>query len=239
MDFPVDKKTGYALKVQQSQLTTPELNVAYLPVPGPPGPIGPKGEVGPAGKDGKDGKDGETGKAGIRGLQGPPGKDGKSYFPVYEQAAGWGHYESISDKTFKLGALAGDDGWVNVYLDDKYLRKEERFLPEYSVSLYNQSSRMINLRNLKVGSQVKIVYWFEITTFQNNTEIWCKSKGTEDASSYTSFVASLKYQHTYDLSTEHHIFIKNEKDKNYGITPQIRSDLDAMAKLKNIHISVS
>jgi hypothetical protein len=236
MDFPVDKKTGYALKVQQSQLITPEVGVAYLPVPGPPGPAGSKGEPGPPGKDGKDG---EPGKAGLRGPQGPEGKDGKSYFPVYGQASGWGHYESISNKAFKLDALAGDDGWVTVYLDDKYLRKEERFLPENSVSLYNQSARVINLRNLKIGSQVKIVYGFEITTFQNNTEVWCKSKGSEDESAYVSFMASLKYQHTYDLSAEHYIFIKTEKDKIGGITPQIRSDLNAMAKLKNIYISVS
>jgi len=236
MSFPVDNKTGYALKVQESQFITPEVGLLYLPVPGPPGP---RGEVGPAGKSGKDGKDGEPGKDGARGPQGAPGKDGKSYFPVYGQPSGWGYYESVSDKAFKLGATQGDDGWVSVYLDEKYLRKQESFLPENSASLYNQSSRTINLKNLKIGSQVKIVYGLEITTFQNNTEVWCRSKGSGDEDSQTSFIASLKYQHTYELSSVHYVFIKTEKDKINGIKPQIRSDLDSLAKLKNIYISVS
>jgi hypothetical protein len=236
MNFPVDNKTGYASKVQESQLAMPESGIEFLPGPGPSGPVGPRGEVGPAGKDGKDG---EPGKTGARGPQGNAGKDGKSYFPVYGQPSGWGHYESISNKSFKLGALQGDDGWVSLYLDEKYLRKQESFLPENSASLYNPSSRTINLKNLKVGSQVKIVYGLEITTFQNNTEVWCRSKGSGVEDSQTSFIASLKYQHTYELSAVHHVFIKTEKDRVDGIKPQIRSDLDSLAKLKNIYISVS
>jgi hypothetical protein len=102
MSFPVDNKTGYASKVQESQLTMPEIGLAFLPVPGPSGPVGPRGEAGPAGKDGKDG---EPGKTGARGPQGNAGKDGRSYFPVYGQSSGWGYYESISDKSFKLGPL--------------------------------------------------------------------------------------------------------------------------------------
>jgi hypothetical protein len=33
--------------------------------------------------------------------------------------------------------------------------------------------------------------------------------------------------------------IKSEKDRDSGIIPQIMSDLDSLAKLKNIYISVS
>jgi hypothetical protein len=236
MDFPVNKKTGYAAQVEQSQLQPESSSIGFLPVPGPQGPQGPKGERGPAGKDGEPGP---AGKDGSKGLQGPPGKDGKSYFPKYGQSHGWGYYESEKEQVFKLGVSRGEDGWVSVYLDEKTIKPYEVYLPEGEISLYNEHSRKINLRNLKVGSQLQITYSFEITTFSNNTEVWFRSVFRGGESGVTSFVANLKYQYTYDLTATHNMVIKSEKDRDSGIIPQIMSDLDSLAKLKNIYISVS
>jgi hypothetical protein len=235
MDFPVNKKTGYAAQVEQAQMHPAEPGIAYLPVPGPQGPQGPRGQTGEPGKDGEPGKPGNTGD---RGPQGNPGKDGKSYFPKYEQAAGWASYEDLSGKTFKLGFSNGVDGWVSVFLDSKSMSSYEKYLPEGNVSLYNPSSRKINLRHLNLGSQIQITYSFEVTTFNNNTEIWFRSIFPGSETNVTSFVANLKYQYTYELSATHSLVLKTEQDKSSGIIPQIRSDLDAVAKLKNIYVSV-
>jgi hypothetical protein len=232
MDFPVNKKTGYAAQVEQAQMSTVEPGIVYLPVPGPQGPQGPKGEAG------KPGKNGEPGKTGDRGPQGVPGKEGKSYLPKYEQAAGWASYEDLNGKNFKLGFSNGVDGWVNVFVDPKSMNSYEKYLPEASASLYNPSSRRINLRHLNLGSQVQITYSFEVTTFSNNTEIWFRSIFPGSETNVTSFVANLKYQYTYELSATHNLVLKTEQDKNSGIIPQIRSDLDAVAKLKNIYVSI-
>lgn len=236
MDFPVNKKTGYAAQVQQAQMHPAESGIAYLPVPGPQGPQGPKGQPGNPGKDGEPGK---SGKAGEKGPQGIPGKDGKSYFPKYEQSAGWGSYEDLNGKTFKLGFSNGVDGWVSVFLEPKSINSYEKYLPEGNVGLYNPSSRKINLRHLNLGSQVQISYNFEVTTFHNNTEIWFRSIFPGSEESVTSFVANLKYQYTYELSATHSLVLKTEQDKSSGIIPQMRSDLDAVAKLKNIYVSIS
>jgi hypothetical protein len=235
MDFPVNKRTGYAAQVQQAQMQPVDPGFAYLPVPGPPGPIGPKGQQGPPGKDGEPGKDGKTGD---RGPQGLPGKDGKSYFPVYNQHAGWASYSNINNKDFKLGISQGTEGWVDMYLEPNGLRSIEKYLPEGNISLYNPSSRRINLKHLELGSQVQIAYSFEVTTFYNNTEVWCRSTFPKNDSSITSFVANLKYQYTYELYCVHSLTVNSEKDKVSGIVPQIMSDLDAIAKLKNIYVSV-
>jgi hypothetical protein len=235
MDFPVNKKTGYAAQVQQAQMQPATPGVAYMPVPGPQGPQGPKGQEGPPGKDGEPGKPGKNGEKGPQGL---PGKDGKSYLPKYEQAAGWALYESEEEKFFKLGVSRGVDGWVDVYLDPKNLKITEKYLPEGEISLYNPNSRKINLRHLNLGSQIQVSYTFELTTFNNNTEIWFRSIFPNSETSVTSFVANLKYQYTYELSATHNLVIKTEQDRVSGIIPQIRSDLDAVAKLKNIYISV-
>jgi hypothetical protein len=235
MDFPVNKKAGYAAQVQQAQLQPADVSGLYLPIPGPQGPQGPKGEPGTRGKDGEPGK---PGKPGERGPQGLPGKDGKSYMPKYGQAAGWALYEDLNGKTFKLGFSNGVDGWVSVFLDPKSLVLHEKYLPEGEISLYNSNSRKINLRHLNLGSQVKITYTFEVTTFHNNTEVWFRSLFPGSEESITSFVANLKYQYTYELSVTHNLFIKTEQDRSSGIIPQIRSDLDSVGKLKNIYVSV-
>ena len=55
----------------------------------------------------------------------------------------------------------------------------------------------------------------------------------------TTYVGSLKYQFTYDLSMEHTIFLENKKMQTSGGIPQIRTDNDSTAVIKSIHISVS
>ena len=49
----------------------------------------------------------------------------------------------------------------------------------------------------------------------------------------------LKYQYTYEMSVTQAVFIENESDKTSGAVPQLRTDMDALARLKSIHISVS
>ena len=54
----------------------------------------------------------------------------------------------------------------------------------------------------------------------------------------SSFVATLKYQYTYELNTTHHLFLDKDINKVSGIVPQIRTDMDATCKIKSIYISV-
>jgi hypothetical protein len=235
MDFPTNNKSSYASKVESSK-SFPEEGPFYA-VPGPQGERGPKGETGSKGSPGAPGKDGVDGKPGPKGEKGPAGKDGKSYETAYGQDPGWASY--IDGKSFEinLGASQGTDGWVNMFMS-KNLISEEQFLPKDGVSLYSPETRYINLKGLKVGTQVQITYTFLITTFQSNTEVWMRSYFPNIEYEVTSFVASLKYQHEYLLSETHNIFIGGEDEKRAGIIPQIRTDLDALAKLKSIHISV-
>jgi hypothetical protein len=230
VDFPSSKKSDYASKVKD--LDQPSAIASYIPVPGPQGPPGPQG------KPGSDGPPGKEGKAGAKGAAGAPGKDGKSYFPVYEQKAGWATYYGKDQKPFSTGATKGEDGWVSLFLNKKGPETQELYLPEGGSSLYNFDSRKINLRNLQVGSQLKITYNFEITTMLNNTEVWIRSIFANTEKSYTSFVASLKYQYDYEFSISHEMQISSEFEKSQGIIPQVRTDLDAIVNLKSINISV-
>lgn len=225
-EFP---KSAYADKVNSQQ--TDELT--FFAVPGPSGPPGRDGVPGPKGEPGKTGNDGERGP---RGPQGAPGKDGKSYFPSYEQNAGWAHYTNKLKNTIATGATRGDDGWVSLFMNvDESI---EDYLPEGSVSLYSDGIRKINTLGLQVGSQLSITYEIEVVTFSSNTEVWMKSAFLNSTNEYTTFSAILKYQHTYELSVTHHMFVKNKNDKISGIVPQIRTDLDAAVKLKSISVSV-
>jgi Collagen triple helix repeat (20 copies) len=230
MDFPTK---NYAAAVQNlRQQDSPN----YIAVPGPEGP---QGRPGPKGDKGDPGEPGLPGKDGLRGEKGSPGKagiDGKSYFPVYEQNSGWAKYFDKSDRLLAIGASRGIDGWVDFWVDSSEII--ESYLPAESVSLYNQEARRINLKALKLGTQIQITYDFEITTFSSNTEVWCRSLFPETGNANTSFVASLKYQHTYDLTVTHNCTVDNAMDKYSGIVPQIRSDMDAVVKIKSIYISV-
>lgn len=230
MDFPTSKKSAYAAQVQQSQVQ--ELGVAsYIPVPGPQGPqgpVGPQGAVGPKGDKGDPGEPGKPGKA---------GKDGKSGIPAHGQEPGWAIYVNSESKKSQLGATRGNDGWVDLYVVGGE-GTNEKYLPEGSASLYNNNTRRINLKSLKLGSMVDIVYNIEIETFAPNTEVWVRSLFPDTEDEYTSLVGNLKYQYQYDLSVSQNLVVSKEVNKASGIIPQIRTDMDAIARIKSIVISV-
>lgn len=228
MDFP---KSNYAAAV--NQLKTSQ-DPTFFAVPGPQGQPGPKGEKGEKGDPGKEGARGQRGEPGPKGKD---GKDGKSYFPTYSQNVGWALYKNKNTNTTPTGATRGEDGWVQLFISAGDV--VETFLPEDAVSLYSDEIRKINTRGLKVGAQLSITYDIEIITFSSNTEVWMRSSfvGLEDKN--TTFCANLKYQHNYEMSVTHRMFITSEAHKAAGIVPQIRTDMDAAVKIKSIYISVN
>lgn len=233
MDFTNNvKKSNYASQVVQSQQVNSETLVNYVPVPGPmgpQGPAGPQGPVGPAGKDGKPGPKGEKGN---------PGKDGTSSLPVYGQQAGWGAYYNKNKKDFRLGVDKGDDGWVSVYVDAEGTGTNESFLPEGSGSLWNKDARGLKFKNLKKGSQIIVTYNFDLTTFSNNTEVWIRTFFNSAKQDRSQFVASLKYQYTYNLYVTQHFFIEDDKIWNSTGIPQVRTDYDSILNMNSIYVSV-
>lgn len=230
MNFPGE--SSYAKQVKQSQESGSGIPISYIPVPGPQGPLGSPGRDGPVGPRGT------KGDAGPQGIQGPQGPEGKSSTPIYGQKIGWANYDNSNLVSLKLGADCGEDGWVSFYVDGLGNKTIEDFLPENNTSLYNPETRRINFKHLKVGTQIQIVYNFKVTTFSNNTEVWARSYFPDSGDEVMSFVASLKYQYTYDLSTSHNLYIDKELNKVSGIVPQLRTDMNAMAEIKSIYISV-
>jgi len=245
MDFPASKSSSYADKVKQENGQVD--NSIYIPVPGP------QGEKGYPGKDGLPGPEGPTGPRGERGLQGKDGKDGKrvpqgpkgepgELDPTtnpYAQHTGWAIYDNLNNQGLRIGENRGIDGWVDLSVDGLGPNTNEVYLPGNKVPLYNIESQKVNFKHIKLGSRVDITYNLSIETFNNNTEIWLKSLFPDDDNSVISFVASLKYQHTYNMSATHSFFIDTEKVKRLGISPQIMSDLEGMATLNSIYISIS
>lgn len=225
MDFP---KSNYASAVNNSKGSQ---DPTFFAVPGPQGQPGPKGDKGEKGDPGKDGP------SGPRGERGANGRDGKSYFPTYSQNVGWASYKNKNTNTVPSGATRGEDGWVQLFI----LTGEsvEKFLPEDSVSLYSDEIRKINTRGLKVGAQISITYDIEIITFSSNTEVWMRSVFVGLGDAHTTFCANLKYQHNYEMSVTHRMFITSEAHKAAGIVPQIRTDMDAAVKIKSIYVSVN
>lgn len=224
-------ESSYAKQVKQAQAQ--ESNNVYIPVPGPVGPAGAPG------KDGAQGPKGDKGDIGPKGDKGDPGKNGKSSLPVYGQQTGWAKYYSGKSYDFRLGADKGADGWVDVFVDSLGKMTNEKYLPENNSSLYNSETRRINLKHLEPGTQLTIVYDFEINTMQNNTEVWCRSYFPNTKKDVVSFVAFLKYQYSYEMSVVQNVSIFDERDISSGIVPQFRTDLDAILNLKSIYISVS
>jgi hypothetical protein len=232
MDFP---KNSYAAQVAQSQVSNIDPSISYVPVPGPQGP---------AGKDGRDGKPGEQGPIGPEGKPGPkgergiPGRDGLSSLSSSGQQAGWASYYNSKKSEIRLGITKGIDGWVDVYVDGKGAGSNSKFLPESSTELYNCESRVINFKGLKEGAQVIVTYNFEITTYNTNTEVWIRSFLPKANLEFPQFVASLKYQSTYNISVTQHIFIEDQKMLFSGAIPQIRTDFDSILQMNSIHVGV-
>jgi hypothetical protein len=238
MEFPSSKKGNYADKVKELGSITDNSFIAVPGPEGPPGKQGPKGEKGDPGLQGPPGPQGIAGKDGKPGKDGRHGKDGETYLPVYKQNAGWAIYYPEKEKIVKTGVTSGVDGWVNLSISSLGEKTNNSNLPKNGVDLYNINSRRVNLKSLKVGSQLVISYGLEVETFHSNTEVWVKSLFPNSGNGVTTFGASLKYQHIYDFSVEHTVFTNSEEDRISGIVPQIRTDFDAVVKLKYIYISV-
>jgi hypothetical protein len=229
MDFPSSKKSAYAQIAKQTQEA--EETVSYIPVPGPQGPKGDPGAKGERGERGEPGTPGE------KGDPGKNGKDGKTYLPVYDQDSGWAKYENSEAKMIRLGATRGIDGWVNFDVDGKILT--EKYLPRDSVSLYNLNTKRLNFKGINLGSQVRVTYNFEVETFGNNTELWCRTYFPNTENAYVSMVGLLKYQYSYEFSVSQFLYLDAESDRVSGAIPQLRADIDCVASIKSIHVSVS
>jgi hypothetical protein len=232
MDFPSSKKSSYSQLTQQAQPA--ENSISYIPVPGPQGP---KGEPGSSGVRGDRGERGEKGDAGPKGDPGKNGKDGKTYMPVYNQDAGWAKYENSDTGQVRLGATRGQDGWVSFSVDRK--PSTEKYLPRNAASLYGGDTKRINLKGLEIGSRLDVTYTFEVETLSSNTELWCRTYFPGSERDVTTLMGILKYQYTYEMSVTQSVFVETEADKTSGAIPQLRTDMDALARLKTIHISVS
>jgi hypothetical protein len=235
MDFPGQKKSAYAAQVQQSQSQPYQENtLSFLPVPGPQGPQGPQGQPG---KDGKDGAQGPKGDTGPRGERGYAGKDGLSSLSSSGQQSGWASYTNSKEIEIMLGIMRGDEGWVSVYINAEDSKNEE-FLPKGSASLWNSHSGNLNFKGLKVGSQIFVTYNFELTTLNNNTELWIKTLLKNKTREISQFVGSLKYQGTYPMSVTQHLIIEDQLVWGGGGVPQFRTDYDSSVIMKSISVSV-
>ena len=236
MDFPNPKKKKYSDNLEPTIIVDPQM---YIAVPGPQGErgsIGPKGDTGDAGIQGLKGDKGDSGKDGKAGRN---GVDGKNILSPSEQNIGWACYDNLSQRSVRLGGTKGDDGWVVLSVDSQGPNTNELFLPKESVGLWNPELQKINFRTLNIGSIVTIRYNLILTTFNNNTEVWFRTfiDGTDQYP--TNYVGNLKYQFDYDISMEHTLFVENKKIQSNGGIPQIRTDNDASAFIKSMHISVS
>jgi hypothetical protein len=231
MDSPFSKKSNYAERVEQSSQ-----GLSFLPVPGPQGPQGlpgPKGNPGPQGEQGLKGDKGDPGK------DGKNGKDGSSVLSPSGQQIGWAFYENLDIKEQRTGIDKGNEGWVNLYVDAKGKNTNIEYLPKGHVSMWNPVTRKFNFQNLNVGSIVTIRYNITLNTYVNNTEVLVKTQLANENSSPVSFIGSFKYQYEYDFSCENTVFIENQRFKDFGGIPQIRTDNPCEAILKSIYVSVS
>ncbi len=237
MDFPETKKKKYSDNLNEQ--VPGELIGNYIAVPGPQGPKGESGPKGDKGERGERGEQGLQGPKGDAGKDGRNGRDGASVLSPSEQQIGWACYDALQRPNLRLGATRGDDGWVKFYVDGLGENTNELFLPNGSVSLWNTETQKLNFKGINIGSIVTIRYNVELTTYSNNTEVWARTFIDNSDQYPTTYVGSLKYQFTYDLSIEHTLFIENKKMQTAGGIPQIRTDNDAGVIIKSIHISVS
>lgn len=231
MDFPKNKN-NYAAQVAQAQSIQLDPSINYIPVPGPTGPQGP------AGRDGKDGEPGPQGPEGPKGPKGEKGNPGESSLSSSGQQAGWASYYNQNKMDIKLGITRGDNGWVDIFVDGKDKRTNLKYLPKDCSGLYNVESRGITFRGLKEGSQAFITYNFDITTLNSNTEVWIRSLLPKLDYEINQFVASLKYQSTYNLSVTQHIVIEDAQIWGSLAKPQVRADFDCILNMNSIHVSV-
>jgi Collagen triple helix repeat (20 copies) len=238
MDAP---KSRY-LEAIQSNKGIEINNVEYVAVPGIQGEKGDIGPQGPRGEKGEPGTSGPRGPQGPQGPQGPKGEPGSSNGNSYEspsgQYPGWAYYENINKKAILLGPDYGDDGWVNLILENDLKNSILKFLPAEHVSLWNNSSQRINFKQLKIGTKVDIRYDFILTTDINNTEAWIRSYIPESESP-SGYIGILKYRYPYEISFNQTLYVDIKKIKSEGAIIQARTDSEASIVLKGMYISVS
>jgi Collagen triple helix repeat (20 copies) len=241
MDAP---KTRYAEAIKSTKIT--ELsNTEYIAVPGiqgekgdigPAGPPGPQGEKGERGIPGKDGKEGKEGPQGPRGEPGRGG--GEGYDSPSGQYPGWAYYQNKNKKPLFLGPDRGDDGWVDILMDDDIDNNILKFLPSGSVSLWNSVTQRINFKQLKVGAKVDIRYDIALTTDTNSTEAWIRTY-IPKVESPTGYIGMLKYKYPYEMSVSQTLYVDLSKIRSEGAIIQARADSESAIMLKGMYISVS
>jgi hypothetical protein len=241
MDAP---KTKYSEAVKSTKSI--ELNnTEYIAVPGiqgekgEVGPIGPPGPEGPRGERGIPGKDGKDGPQGPQGPKGEPGRGGgEGYESPSGQYPGWAYYENKNKKPILLGPDRGDDGWVDILMDDDIDNNILRFLPVGSVSLWNSVTQRINFKQLKVGARVDIRYDIALTTDTNSTEAWIRTY-IPKVESPTGYIGMLKYKYPYEMSINQTLYVDLSKIRSEGGIIQARADNESSIILKGMYISIS
>jgi hypothetical protein len=238
MDAP---KQRYADAVQSiKNINLPHTEYVAVPgIQGEKGEVGPQGPAGPQGIQGERGIPGKEGKEGPQGPKGEPGRGGgEGYESPSGQYPGWAYYENKNKKPILLGPDRGDDGWVNILMDDDEDNNVLKFLPVGSVSLWNSSIQRINFKQLKVGTKVDIRYDIILDTDTNNTEAWMRTY-TPKIDSPTHYVGMLKYKYPYEMSINQTLYIDLSKIKSEGAIIQARADNESTIILKGMYISVS
>lgn len=241
MDAP---KARYAEAIKSTKVEEAN-NTEYIAVPGiqgEKGEVGPAGPQGPEGPRGERGIPGKDGKDGPQGPQGPKGDAGRGGGEGYEspsgQYPGWAYYQNKNKKPLFLGPDRGDDGWVDILMDDDVDNNILKFLPEGSVSLWNSVTQRINFKQLKVGARVDIRYDIALTTDTNSTEAWIRSY-IPKVESPTGYIGMLKYKYPYEMSVSQTLYVDLSKIRSEGAVIQARADNESTIMLKGMYISVS
>ena len=238
MDAP---KTRYAEAVKSTK-TVEANNTEYIAVPGIQGEKGEPGAIGPQGPQGPRGERVIPGKDGPQGPQGPKGEPGRGGGEGYEspsgQYPGWAYYQNKNKKPLLLGPDRGDDGWVDILMDDDKDNNILKFLPTGSVSLWNSVTQRINFKQLKVGAKVDIRYDIALTTDTNSTEAWIRTY-IPKVESPTGYIGMLKYKYPYEMSVNQTLYVDLSKIRSEGGIIQARADNESTIILKGMYISVS
>jgi hypothetical protein len=241
MDAP---KARYAEAIKSTKVEESN-NTEYIAVPGiqgergdvgPAGPHGPEGPRGERGIPGKDGKDGPQGPQGPKGDAGRGG--GEGYESPSGQYPGWAYYQNKNKKPLFLGPDRGDDGWVDILMDDDADNSVLKFLPEGSVSLWNSVTQRINFKQLKVGARIDIRYDIALTTDTNSTEAWIRTY-IPKVESPTGYIGMLKYKYPYEMSVNQTLYVDLSKIRSEGGIIQARADNESTIMLKGMYISIS
>ena len=241
MDAP---KARYAEAIKSTKVEESN-NTEYIAVPGiqgergDVGPVGPPGPEGPRGERGVPGKDGKDGPQGPQGPKGEPGRGGgQGYESPSGQYPGWAYYQNKNKKPLFLGPDRGDDGWVDILMDDDADSNVLKFLPAGSVSLWSSVTQRINFKQLKVGARVDIRYDIALTTDTNSTEAWIRTY-IPKVESPTGYIGMLKYKYPYEMSVNQTLYVDLSKIRSEGGIIQARADNESTIMLKGMYISVS